>query len=629
MKKIVKYCLCAGLAAFGFAGCNPLEKEPLDVISDAQLWRDPALIDGYLRNCYEEMKFFNEGSQNLGYTSYTTDNVLALATNMSDEACFWAQYNWRHYLYYKDPWPWWNYQVVRKLNIFLSKIESSPIAQKDKLTREGEARFLRAFAYFKMVIRYGGVPLILDVQSLDDPREVLFPKRAKEDDVYQFILDEIDWITANQALPKSLASSDNGRATYWAALALKSRAALYAGSIAKFTQEKGLSTQLVYPSGAVGIDPARAVYYFTQSYNASDEIITEGGFSLFRQYIDGTKAGYTRNFRQLFLTPDHSEVIFAERFSGEPGKGHSWDMWQSPYGYNGWGGGQMSRVFPHSVDAFENMTKSDKTLKQIAQECTVPAVTYTYDQMFGDKDPRFEASIYTEGTVFPDPVLADTLRFYKEIYLPDNTLIKEGSYEGFPSVGFVARTAQPTHPMENYFGVMKYLDMETQYSRSGTNRSTTNWIVFRLAEIYLNRAEAGFETGLGTPLDDVNEVRGRAGMDNLASAGREAIRHERQVELMFEGTRFFDIKRWREADTYLSKNPYSIYYRLEYQSVLDNKADGTPYRYKIMDNGGTYAATQETVFGYRRYYSPLTTDKYKVNTNLEENPGWLEAGGEL
>ena len=63
---------------------------------------------------------------------------------------------------------------VRSMNLS-RKVPDSPLSQELKDTRVAEARFLRAFSYFAMVKRYGGVPLILKAQQLTDPEEELFP----------------------------------------------------------------------------------------------------------------------------------------------------------------------------------------------------------------------------------------------------------------------------------------------------------------------------------------------------------------------------------------------------------------------------------------------------------------------
>ena len=85
---------------------------------------------------------------------------------------------------------WWGYDPIRKINEFIEKVPESPLNQELKGTRVAEARFLRAFSYFAMVKRYGGIPLILKAQQLTDPEEELYPKRDTEEAVYNFIISE-------------------------------------------------------------------------------------------------------------------------------------------------------------------------------------------------------------------------------------------------------------------------------------------------------------------------------------------------------------------------------------------------------------------------------------------------------
>src|SRR5690606_22132615 len=106
---------------------------------------------------------------------------------------------------------------------------------------------------------YGGVPLITKVQSLQDTAEELNPKRDKEEAIYDFILSEINDIVG--VLPDNWSSDEYGRPTKFAALALKSRAAMYAASIAQWGN--------VQLDGIVGIPQAKAQYYWLESYNAS------------------------------------------------------------------------------------------------------------------------------------------------------------------------------------------------------------------------------------------------------------------------------------------------------------------------------------------------------------------------
>ncbi len=595
-----------------------LDKEPLDTISDAQLWSDPALIDGYLRESYNQMKFYMDGNDNSNYGHYV--NPQTSPNTMADEAINFTRVTWNHFLYWNDVHPYWNYDVIRQLNIFLDKMKTADVSIDVKKSRVGEARFLRAFAYFNMVKRYGGVPLILEELTLDSPEAKLYPKRAKEEEVYQFIINELDTITKGNLLKKSLAPSDNGRPSHYAALALKSRAALYAGSVSKFTAEKGLS-ELVQSDGRIGIPASKAEYFFQESYKASKEIIDNGGFNLFSSFIDGTKAGYVKNYQQIFLKENNSEVIFAEIIDGPPGRAHSWDMWQCPMGYDGWVKGQFICVLPEFVDMYQNIDGTPaKALKNFDD-----GKEYTIDDLFGQRDPRFSASVYTEGTKYQDPVLPNTLEFWKQLIALDGSIKTTGVYDNFQVVGFSSRSGGD-RLVETPFGAFKYLDETDAYSRSLNSRSKTDYIVFRLGEIFLNHAEASME--LGKPaeaLDYVNQIRKRAGVKALPSVDREAIRLERTIETAFEGARLFDVRRWREGPKYCGKNPYGVIYQLVYKSVKD----GGAYRYKIKNTGSIYSATTDRTWYAKHYYNPITPSRIDQNPwkedkqiGLKENPGW-------
>lgn len=144
------------------------------------------------------------------------------------------------------------YKVIRKLNQFIQTVPESPLEADLKKRRIAEARFLRACNCFEMVKRYGGIPFIIEVQDLNTPQDVLYPKRTKEREIYDFVLSEVNGFSND--LPEI--SNDPGRSTKYAALALKCRAALYAGSIVQFG-----TVQL---DGVVGIEASAANTYYQE-----------------------------------------------------------------------------------------------------------------------------------------------------------------------------------------------------------------------------------------------------------------------------------------------------------------------------------------------------------------------------
>jgi hypothetical protein len=197
------------------------------------------------------------------------------------------------------------------------------------------------------------------------------------------------------------------------------------------------------------------------------------------------------------------EIIFARRILSES---RSFETYNFPVGMSGAGAGGQGGNCPtqNLVEAYE------------------------------DGDLRLAATVARNGDSWPN---ANTQ--------PLETFI--GGVNGLPNVN-----ATPS----GYY-LKKYVDAETQISGNGANTSKHVWVTFRLAEFYLNYAEAllnlndrtGFAT---TPAQAINAVRKRAGLADLsdAEATLEAYKKERFVELAFEGHRFFDVRRWKEAPNY-------------------------------------------------------------------------------
>jgi hypothetical protein len=575
-----------------------LDKKPLDMISDETVWNDKTLINAYLTQCYSEMYFFaNESVGNLWsgdcwFPVFTVSEVSDEAIPQwrdAEEALSKWRYKHGNLTINGGLMEYWGYGTIRKLNEFIERVPTSPIEPETAKVRIAEARFLRAFAYFAMVKRYGGVPLITKVQGLTDPEEELYPARDKEEVVYDFIISEMNEI-AND-LPEVITGNDLGRPSKYAALSLKSRAALYAGSIAQFGQ--------VQLDGIVGIPAAKANTYYQAAYDASNAIMISGKHALYNADADKVT-----NFKNIFLVETHNEVIFAKRhddvnaFAG--GNGWNIDFFQCPRP-QGWGRGLADGAYLELAEAFEYIDGTPGTLDRTA----IQQGLWTTEQLWGNKDPRFFATFYTQDT----PWKGNKLDFHKGIRLPDGTIRTEGSYNGIPANG--DQDVDGT-----CIGFMKYLNEEHD-NMYGTNvnwpDSWQDWQIFRYAEILLNYAEAAFELGKpGDALTAVNQIRDRAGIAPLAVITREKIRHERQVELTFEGHRYWDLRRWRIAVTELSEWWSGIRY------ILD--AETGKYQIRIVEKiDGTSNVPQ---FRQENYYFPITLARTANNPNLVENPGY-------
>ncbi|MDP2338596.1 MAG: RagB/SusD family nutrient uptake outer membrane protein, partial [Bacteroidota bacterium] len=305
--KIIITILLMGLMFSTSCNKDILDKVPLDIISDATVWNDESLIDAYLTQTYYQTYVFVLECTKADMWGVPIDGLIGAfgISQISDEAMYgWWITTLRGYIYkfgnLKNDGgvlEWWedSYKVIRALNVFLQKIPLAPVDKDFVKQRVAEARFLRAYNYFAMVKRYGGVPLITEPQDINDPVDKLYPKRATEQVVYDFILSEIDKIYND--LPSVNSTNDYGRPTKYAALALQCRAALYAGSIAKFG-----TVQL---DGVVGINSAQANSYYQKAYDAANLIIGSGLYKLYNQDADKTK-----NFKNIFLVKNNSEAIF-------------------------------------------------------------------------------------------------------------------------------------------------------------------------------------------------------------------------------------------------------------------------------------------------------------------------------
>lgn len=579
-----------------FSACNVLDKEPLDVIPETIVWNDEKLVDAYLTGAYLNTTVLQNEADDV-HSSGKPFFSIFYVNNVSDESKSTSNFSGNAYQfkvnglkingglleYWERP-----YQVIRTLNEIIEKLPSSTVSETFKTQKVAEARFLRAFNYFYMVKRYGGLPLILKVQQDTDPREELYPKRNTEQEVYDFIIAE------GMAILNDLPEIDDtnwGRPSRYAALALVSRAALYAGSIAEHGE--------VELGGVIGIERGQATRYYEASLEASAQIINDGEFQLYDANPDKTL-----NFRELFLTKRNTEVIFAVQHDGSDkdyaGAGWAYDYFQCPFP-NGWANGIHDAPYLEFAEAFEYIDGRPGTIN--FDDLQGKLITTT--ELWVGKDPRFLATVYTQDTKWQ----GRNLDFYNGIRQEDGTVLTTGSYKGVLANGDQKVT-------QTGFGVLKYLDEKKDNGNSSTAGifgSTQDFIVFRYAEILLNYAEAAYALGRHEEaLDALNQVRERAGISRLASLTLARIQNERRVELAFEGHRYWDLRRWRIAEDYLSRNQSGIRYILDY----------TTRKFLVEKRLKLDGAVNPPIFEKQHYYFPITLARTANNPNLVENPGY-------
>jgi len=586
------YIIIATLILFG--GCqDPFDLQPNNIISEELVFEDPNLSDAYLAELYADASIIEEGGQ--------SGLNINLINAFGGEA--------RNFAPWQGPFgqvigpifdengagilTYWPYQHIREINVFIENLPLSETLEPDFIsTRVAEARFLRAFAYFEMAKRYGGVPLVTRALPTDAPASELFVERNSEKEVYDFIESEMNELV--DLLPE--VAELNGRATKWVALALKSRAMLYAASVAQF------GTQL--EDGLLGFPASEATDYYQKSLDASRTLIQEGPFSLYRKQTDPVQ-----NYADLFIDDlDNPEVIWAEIFDAAAGKGHSWDLFAHPDGFGfGW-----NSNFPTYVEKLELFDFVDGSSGKVDRAMYDGETPIDPDWFFGQRDPRMRASISYPGM----PWRGSRAYFHRsttytdengEVQTSDSpTFIIPGS-DGWPGAGAPRNRNAAVTSLQ----VRKRLD--ENLPTTGPGLSNTDFYEFRLGEIMLNYVEAAFY--LGDPNGDMasimnDEIRDRAGMPPIEIT-EERIRQERRVELCFEDHVFWDLRRWRIAVEELDG-------QVRHRFHWDYNFDTGTYTAEIApgDRGNVRSHPE------RNYYYALGLNRLADNPNLIENPGY-------
>ncbi|WP_184545487.1 RagB/SusD family nutrient uptake outer membrane protein [Mucilaginibacter sp. FT3.2] len=532
-----------------------LNVPPKSVITTQTAFSDPALVLSVIGDLYNRQKDFS--SLDDGWTTFADFAESFPSDNGS--YYFVQNRNWDY-----GTWGIWDYGYIRDLNLFIDNLNASTqLLAADKSRFLAEGRFLRANYYFEMVKRMGGVPLITKTLTYDNSGNVvgLQIPRAKESDIYDFVISEAEAIKGS--LPSD--PSEKSRATQAAALAMEARAALYAGSIAKY----GATTpQVSLTGGEVGIPASMATGYYTKALTAAQAIIngSAGAYKLYKVLPD-----LSDNFAAIFLDKSsvNQESIWVEDFKALAGKTHGFTTSDQPYSVSD-EASDAGRLDP-SLNLVESFEKLDNTFAPIPTKDGSGNPIYYADQQdpFAGRDARLAGTVMLPHSFFKTAfidiwggyLLADGSILSSDdathlAALPGTTTLVQVVGKDGPTP-----TGEPLRTQSGFY-IRKYIDPTTGSGRRGRG-SDVNFIRYRYAEVLLNAAEASAELGdYATATTYINQVRSRAGLTTaivLTGANYfDRIVHERRAELSFEGHTLFDMKRWRIATKVWDGNTQSL-----------------------------------------------------------------------
>jgi hypothetical protein len=362
-------------------------------------------------------------------------------------------------------------------------------------------------------------------------------------------------------LPVTLPENEYGRSTQGAAMALKARVLLFAAS-PLWQQEMGENG-------------------WQQAATAAKAVIdlTDNGAKVYELYSTGNGSA---DYEQLFFKRremGNKEIIFYKHASPVGFTADEIQVW-SPKG-GAFGGDGAVCPTQNFVDLFE--MANGKLINETGSG-------YNAQNPYVNRDPRFYKTVLYNGCQWQGETLDLT-------YNSDQDLS-----------GVHRKTKEYTRT--GYY-VRKYLPEDVKYQT--TNTAYHNWIYFRLAEMYLNYAEALNET-LAAPSQEVynvvNVVRTRSGVVNLPTGlnkdqMRERIWNERAIELSFEEHRWWDARRWKKATDWFGGSMYEM--------EITKENGGLVYAKKLF-----YTRT------YRSYMDlyPIPSAEMRKNRLYVQNPEW-------
>lgn len=511
----------------------------------------------------------------------------------------------------------WSWGSIRNVNYFLKYNTSSNVSEPIRNNYSGIARLFRAYLYFNKLVQYGAVPWI-DIPLEPDSPE-LYKTQDSRDVIISKMIEDLDFAAAN--ITEDKITPNSNRVNRWTALFFKSRVCLFEASFRKYH-----STGSKYGKEYLKDCKITAEELYRQAADAAQEIIEKGPYRL---YTGTPYANGRGSYRELFISDNAvtQEVMLSLALDPVLQLGEAnWYYNSSTYG-------------PHL--------------------CMTHAFAKTYLNLDGTPYNDKKGDTYK---TFAEETSGRDYRLNQTIRAADYTCKdKEGV--------FVPTPANMTGHSLTGYQFTKYVMDDISFDGGRTNYNDVP--IARYAEVLLNYAEAKAELGTLTDADwekTIGALRGRAGitggLDKKPTTADPymmsiytgvtdpvilEIRREREIELILEGLRLDDLKRWACGKLWETAAWDGIYIPA-LNTPLDLNGDGTndvfvtedskysgPYKSIAMytgDNLKVVKLADDTKGGYRLNYEisrvwndnmyiyPIPEIVIQKNPNLKQNPGW-------
>ncbi len=583
-----KYVVVGAFFAVGgmTTSCDTLDIDNLETYDESMVWHDANLASAYVNNLYAEC-FTNWSVSADGNSDILTGMPWYLGTITETGSS------------YKK----WTYTEIRHINEAIKRLEASTELDKSLANNLlGQAYFMRAYMYYWMVLHHGGVPYIKVPQDKD--KDDLFVKRNTTPECFQFMVEDLD--KAISMLPAKIAgsSSDYGRIDQCFAKAWKAK------------------TLLLKCSPQFNPTHPYDNAYWSEAYAAAKEaydFCVANGIALTERYAD------------IWLQEQGPEVVFPV-VNKNPNRVSGWASATRP--------ASISRGVNQSNPTWEFVKDfpmlDGKRFDDPSGKYYVGDENALLKSFWKNRDPRFNQVLFYNGSEYPVAGKPSGYRQYNALGISN----ADDQYGINP--------AAHTNAVNNdvYSGFYNYKAADMTLTQATVLTYDIDYILMRFAEVMFIYAEAANETGHSdVAIDMLKHIRKRAGIEagadglyGLSVGSREAIRKaildEREIELCYEGHRFWDLRRTRNMMKLagwtkhgieaIAINPDGTDMDLNEAREKTNNYELTTgdFRYIIHQVPYTEAAEREFVIEESFYFFPIQKVNLDENPNLEQNNNW-------
>ena len=520
-KRFLKYSVAiAGVILIMFTSCNKLDLTPTNKFTEGNYWTSPEKANMVLNMAYSQMSnndyFFS--------TEALSDNLYEGRGSSSEKAISSGQADASNGRFANE----WSscYQGIKTCHIFLANVDRVSVMDETLKTRmKAEARFIRAYLFFRLTTWYGDVLLFDHDLTLSESKTIA---RTSQAEVLAFVRSEMDAVAAALPAREKYAEADKGRITSGAAVALKARTYLYSNDWANVV---ATSEKLI----------GKADY---------------GTYSLFSSY------------EGIFLPENeyNNEVIL------DLGYVPSLRTWGNYYDYA-----------PLSVGARVNALAPtqelvDDYIMLNGQPINGSGSGYSETTPYKNRDPRLTATVVYHQFPWKKPDGSIQIIYTKPGTAPNETAAVDeykGQGTNSTSTGYYMRKYYDPTSLASFTSglnliLIRYADVLLMYAEAKNELGQMNETIWNQT-IKALRARAGFTDPAALVY---NAAWSKADLTTI-------IHRERRCELALEGLRIHDIRRWKTAETVLNVFPHGAkfgdagidngYIRLDKRSFNKNR----------------------------------------------------------